>query len=620
MRLARPLSIVAIVTLLAPLGLSAALDRYQDSLLLLAALALGRPISSASTGSGDRPGALVATTWAPRRRVCETPASCGQRHARRQPRTARASWRAGGRTRSRAACSPCRWSRCSARSVAASPLARRRDLRCSPRRSPCGSPARSCCPPVPAPGAAARRALLIVALRRALRRRHRRGDGARSRACAPRSASACGSASSPASCRASSSRSRGASSALLSGTGLLLTALLAQRERIRRAIAASMEHYRRSSQQPVPDVGGGPGSTAGSASPTRRRCASTATTPSGVPCAARRGSPGRRARTRAAGRPLGSRSTSSSATAPRRRRDRRRGHAHELGVRRRHRPGVLHRAAVGARCELRLAALTAGDLERFRLGGDLRDRLNPILARSASRPRNLRRRRAREPRRPRAAGRHRRRPRRGALCRRLTRGASPLQGADGDLIAAIRQLPASLRRRGAGDPGLGAATRAVTCRSRAATTSIGSPRTRCGRPRRARARATCASRSTQRERTRLLVDDDGDPVDRARTRPRGSACDRSPRAPSPRTGSCRSGGAAPAARGQLRVRAAGQCPAGAAAGRDRRRSRPRDRRPPRRRSAPPATSRHCRVRRGARCWMRCCSRSPASPAVPPVCG
>ena len=97
------------------------------------------------------------------------------------------------------------------------------------------------------------------------------------------------------------------------------------------------------------------------------------------------------------------------------------------------------------RIELRLAALTAGDVERFRLGGDLRHRLNPILVRVSQSAESFATRVARgEP--PdsqllatittnvTAAS---------ALCRQLTRGASPLQEAGGDLGEALRRLPAS---------------------------------------------------------------------------------------------------------------------------------------------------------------------------------
>ncbi len=102
------------------------------------------------------------------------------------------------------------------------------------------------------------------------------------------------------------------------------------------------------------------------------------------------------------------------------------------------------------RNQLRLAALSAGDIERFRLGDVIENQLAPPLMRIAGAAEQL----ARSPRQAEPAG--------TALlhsigidaqaaaqvCKRLTRGASPLQSADGDLSEALRRLPATLPERG----------------------------------------------------------------------------------------------------------------------------------------------------------------------------
>jgi PAS domain S-box-containing protein len=101
---------------------------------------------------------------------------------------------------------------------------------------------------------------------------------------------------------------------------------------------------------------------------------------------------------------------------------------------------------VSERNELRLAVLTAGDLERFRLGGVLHDDLMPLLAGvlhcanqlgalqptgRALRPDLLDTITAKLA----AAAR---------ICTQLTRGASPLQNVQGDLVAALDRLSESL--------------------------------------------------------------------------------------------------------------------------------------------------------------------------------
>ncbi len=102
------------------------------------------------------------------------------------------------------------------------------------------------------------------------------------------------------------------------------------------------------------------------------------------------------------------------------------------------------------RNQLRLTALTAGDIERFRLGEVIEKQLTPRLARIAAAAEQL----ARSP--------HQAEPATVAIlhsisleahaaaqvCRQLTRGVSPLQSAEGDLPEALRRLPATLPERG----------------------------------------------------------------------------------------------------------------------------------------------------------------------------
>ncbi len=94
---------------------------------------------------------------------------------------------------------------------------------------------------------------------------------------------------------------------------------------------------------------------------------------------------------------------------------------------------------------MRLAVLTAGDLERFRLGGAIHDQLMPHLRRILLAAERLHPAPA-----PAAdsvdellAAIAREAGLAGTVCGKLTRGASPLQYADGDLAEALRRLPAS---------------------------------------------------------------------------------------------------------------------------------------------------------------------------------
>ncbi len=98
------------------------------------------------------------------------------------------------------------------------------------------------------------------------------------------------------------------------------------------------------------------------------------------------------------------------------------------------------------RNELRLAALSAGDIERYRTGGTIHDQLMPRLARvveSAGRLADT----ATDD--GRSAGAILTTIAENvdaaiAICRQLTRGASPLDWAGGSLAEALRRLPASL--------------------------------------------------------------------------------------------------------------------------------------------------------------------------------
>ncbi len=166
--------------------------------------------------------------------------------------------------------------------------------------------------------------------------------------------------------------------------------------------------------------------------------------------------------------------------------------------------------------ELRVATLTAGDLERFRLGGDLRHRLNPILARVAERAEEF------------SARASRGEPLDGellatigdsvsaasGLCRRLTRGASPLQGADGDLAEAVRQLPSSFVASG---PEIQVSVHARTSvdlsielRDHVYRLAEDAVRAAVAHP---GARNVRVSLDVSAARLRLVVEDDGDPVD-----------------------------------------------------------------------------------------------------------
>lgn len=101
------------------------------------------------------------------------------------------------------------------------------------------------------------------------------------------------------------------------------------------------------------------------------------------------------------------------------------------------------------RNQLRLTALTAGNIERFRLGEAIEKQLTPPLARIAATAERL----ARSPQAESAPA-----PLLQSLsadasaavqvCKGLTRGASPLQSANGDLSEALRRLPATLPERG----------------------------------------------------------------------------------------------------------------------------------------------------------------------------
>jgi PAS domain S-box-containing protein len=233
---------------------------------------------------------------------------------------------------------------------------------------------------------------------------------------------------------------------LLSGTALLLTALLAQRERTRRAIVASTEHYRRlflSNPYPM---------WVEEAVSSRVLVANTAAL---------------RVYGYDADRFLQLRSSDlraeRDAVPP----------ARELGNRRiatveRHRTArgtdidvEVTRATVEfagsavrvcfiepltERNAMRLAVLSAGDVERFRLGSAIHDRLQPRLERIAHGARRLAAAAARDPQSDRellaVIAEEARRA--GAICRQLTLGASPLQYADDDLVEALRRLPASL--------------------------------------------------------------------------------------------------------------------------------------------------------------------------------
>jgi PAS domain S-box-containing protein len=96
--------------------------------------------------------------------------------------------------------------------------------------------------------------------------------------------------------------------------------------------------------------------------------------------------------------------------------------------------------------ELRLAILAAGDLERFRLGGVLQNKLMPLLASVVLHANELG---SSQPLRERSDRRLLEAIKTGVaaaakICTALTRGASPLENVQGDLVAALHRLPESL--------------------------------------------------------------------------------------------------------------------------------------------------------------------------------
>ena len=101
------------------------------------------------------------------------------------------------------------------------------------------------------------------------------------------------------------------------------------------------------------------------------------------------------------------------------------------------------------RNQLRLTALTAGDIERFRLGEAIEKQLTPPLARIAAIAERLALSPQAEP--VPAPLLHSLSADASAavqVCKGLTRGASALQSANGDLSEALRRLPATLPERG----------------------------------------------------------------------------------------------------------------------------------------------------------------------------
>jgi PAS domain S-box-containing protein len=304
--------------------------------------------------------------------------------------------------------------------------------------------------------------------------------------------------------------------ALLSGTGLFLTALLAQRERIRLEVAASVERYRQLfACNPFPLWAQDPlDGRIRLANPAALRAYGYTE----AEFLALRGQDLRIAGED--GPPLSGRSSGARGVIERHRTAA--GAEIDVEVTRMNLEfddGTLQACfaePLSERVELRLAALTAGDLERFRLGGDLRHRLNPILLRVSQSAEDF------------AAGVARGEPpdaarlalimenvsAASALCRRLTRGASPLQGADGDLIAAIRQLPTSFADAG---PEIQVSVQArapvdlsIESRDhiyRLAEDAVRAAATRPG------ARNVRVSLDVSASHVRLLIEDDGDPVD-----------------------------------------------------------------------------------------------------------
>ncbi len=306
--------------------------------------------------------------------------------------------------------------------------------------------------------------------------------------------------------------------ALLSGTGLFLTALLAQRERGRREVAASVERYRQLfACNPFPMWAEMPGDgRIRIVNPAALRAYGFDETQFLALRSADlrvEADPGRTA-------PAPARAAPSAMLVER--------HRTATGV---EFDAEVTRIAIdfddGAlracfveplseRVELRVATLTAGDLERFRLGGDLRHRLNPILLRIGERAEEFA---------ARASG--------GetvdadllaaiadsvsaasGLCRRLTRGASPLQGADGDLAEAIRQLPStfvdagpeiqvSVHSRALVDLSIERRDHIYRLAEDAVRAAVAHPA----------ARNVRVSLDVSATRLRLVIEDDGDPAD-----------------------------------------------------------------------------------------------------------
>jgi PAS domain S-box-containing protein len=304
--------------------------------------------------------------------------------------------------------------------------------------------------------------------------------------------------------------------ALLSGTGLFLTALLAQRERGRREIAASVERYRQLfTSNPFPVWAEDPMDG-------RIRLANPAALRTyGYDEAQFLALRGANLRSDdGAPRSLPGRAHHSLATVERHRT----AGGDEIDVEVTRVPidfgdGTLLTCFVeplSERVELRIAALAAGDLERFRLGSDLLHRLNPILIHVGQRAEEFESRVSRGE------------PPDGALlasiaelvgaasgiCRRLTRGASALQGADGDLTEAIRRLPSSFVDA---EPEIQVSVQARAPISlsierrdhiyRLAEDAVRAAVARAG------ARNVRVSLDVSPARVRLVVEDDGDPLD-----------------------------------------------------------------------------------------------------------
>jgi len=304
--------------------------------------------------------------------------------------------------------------------------------------------------------------------------------------------------------------------ALLSGTGLILTAVLAQRERGRREVAASVERYRQLfACNPFPMWAEDPlDGRIRFANPAALRAygydeagfLALRGADLCVPDDATRPSPARGGTPPAVAE---RHRTASGAEID----------VEVTRVRIEFEDGTLQACFVeplSERIELRVAALTAGDLERFRLGGDLRHRLNPILERVGERAAEFAARVSRGDA-PDAAllsavaesvsaasG----------LCRRLTRGASPLQGADGDLTEAIRQLPSSFVDAG---PEIQVSVHArapvdlsIERRDHIYRLAEDAVRAAVAHP---GARNVRVSLDVSDNRLRLVVEDDGDPID-----------------------------------------------------------------------------------------------------------